>query len=85
MAAQDAGRRVHGQDGARRRAAVVQDVGAQAQARHESIALRGGAGAARMDRRRSTLVAGGRRRRRGVGVEEGVGKLCVVLLGINSH
>jgi len=32
MAAQDAGRRVHGQDVVRRRGAVVQDVRAQAQA-----------------------------------------------------
>ena len=40
MAAQDAGRRVHGQDGVRRRGKVVQDVRAQAQAPHESVARR---------------------------------------------
>jgi len=54
VAAQDAGRRVHGQDGARRRAAVVQDVGAQAQAPHESIARRR---RGRVDDRRTTLMA----------------------------
>ncbi|KAG2537290.1 hypothetical protein PVAP13_9NG258900 [Panicum virgatum] len=53
VAAQDAGR-VHGQDGARRRAAVVQDVGAQAQAPHESIARRR---RGRVDDRRTTLMA----------------------------
>jgi hypothetical protein len=42
IAAQDAGRRVHGQDGVRRRAAVVQDVRAQAHQQAPVEAERGG-------------------------------------------